>query len=396
MSDYVVPRRLAAIARYLGDLGTASELELPGGQRIRFGAGEPAFRVVFTSERALRRRPDELSLGRAYVTGGIDFEGDLMALLDARDRLRPTTLRQGLLLALQMLTPPTWANARAVDYHYTLGDDFFLTFVDNRYRFYSQCLFRSADDTLEQAAEQKLASMWQALGLRPGMRLLDIGAGWGGVAQYCGQRGVHVTSLTIVDDSANYIRRLVKEQDLPGEVVVEDLLDHRPAEPYDHAVIFGVIEHIPNYRRFCRRVWDALKPGGRLYLDASAVEQKYSGSAFTRHYTWRGPHAFLAVQDMVGELLLHGFDVVEVKRETRDYELTMRHWAQRLDAGRERIAARWGEQVYRRFRIYLWGGAHAFATNRLQAYHLVAERRPGPGPRPGALRRAAGFVRSLR
>ncbi|HET6214230.1 MAG TPA: class I SAM-dependent methyltransferase [Micromonosporaceae bacterium] len=392
----VIPRRITAIAEYLAELGTSSELELPGGETVRFGDGEPAFRVTFTSERALRMRPTEFALGRAYANGDIDFAGDITALLKARDRLRPTTLGQGLLLAVQLLLPPTWTNARAIGYHYTLGDDFYLSFIDNRYRFYSHCLFHSEDETLEDAAEHKLESMWDALGLKPGMRLLDIGGGWGGVTEYCGQRGVHVTSLTLVEDSANYIRRLIKEKDLPGEVIVEDVLTHRPAQPYDHAVIYGVIEHIPNYRRFCTRLWDALRPGGRLYLDASAVEQKYAVSAFTRRYTWRGPHTFLALQDMIGELLLHGFEIVDVKRETRDYELTIRHWAQRLNAAHERIAGGWGEQVYRRFLIFLWGGAHAFATNRLQAYHLVAERRASPGPRPGALSRTAGFIRSLR
>ncbi len=68
--------------------------------------------------------------------------------------------------------------------------------MDAKYRFYSQCLFRTDDETLEQAAEHKLESMWNGLQLEPGMRLLDIGGGWGGVHEYCGPRGVDVTSLT--------------------------------------------------------------------------------------------------------------------------------------------------------------------------------------------------------
>lgn len=392
-----LPRRITALTSYLGDHGTAGEIVLPDGHLIPFGTGEPAFKVIFRNERALRARPTEFGLGRAYVEGDIDFEGDLTALLDARDRLNPeNTAAQRLLFSIQMLLPPTWANARAIQYHYTLGDDFYLSFIDQRYRFYSHCLFPTGAESLEEAAECKLESMWNALGLRPGMRLLDIGGGWGGVTEYCGQRGVHVTSLTLVEDSANYIRNLIKEKDLPGEVVVEDILAHEPEKPYDHAVIYGVIEHIPNYRRFCDRVWRSLKPGGRLYLDASAALEKFSVSAFTRHYTWRGHHTFLALPDMAEELLFRGFELVEVKRETRDYELTIQNWAQRLDDSHDRIAAGWGEPTYRAFRLFLWGGAHAFRTNRLQAYHLVAERRPEAGPNPGAVRRAAGFVRSLR
>ncbi|MGH8884157.1 MAG: class I SAM-dependent methyltransferase [Egibacteraceae bacterium] len=393
-----VSGRIEAMAQILRDVGVSCELALPDGEVLRLGEAPPAFRVAFKSERALRVPLTEFALGRAYVEGDLDFDGDMMALLDVRDRLRAgATPAQKLRFATQLfLRSPTWVNSRAIDNHYTLGDDFYLTFLDKRYRFYSHCLFQSDDETLEQAAEHKLESMWNALGLRPGMRLLDIGGGWGGVTEYCGARGVHVTSLTLTEDSANYIRNLIREQRVPGEVIVEDVLEHRPSEPYDHAVIYGVIEHIPNYRRFCQRVWDALKPGGRLYLDASAAKEKFAISAFTRHYIWPGTHAFLALQDMIEELLFHGFEIVRVRRETRDYELTTRHWAERLDACHENIAARWGEPLYRAFRLYLWGGSHGLKANRLQGYHLVAERRPDPGPRPGNWRRFRHFLGSLR
>lgn len=391
-------RRVGAATELLGRLDASCEVELPDGQVIPVGPGPSAFRVIFRSERALRTPLTEYALGRAFVEGDIDVTGDLMAMLDVRDRVRDSvTLGAKLKFAAQLfLQAPTRVNSKAIGYHYTFGDDFYLTFIDTRYRFYSHCVFHDDGETLEEAAEHKLEQMWDALGLRAGMRLLDIGGGWGGVTEYCGARGVHVTSLTLVEDSANYIRNLIKEKDLPGEVVVEDVLAHRPAEPYDHAVIYGVIEHIPNYRGFCTRVWNALRPGGRLYMDASATKQKYAMSAFTRRYIWHGTHTFLALQDMVQELLLHGFEVVGVRRETHDYELTIRHWAERLDANHEAIASRWGEELYRAFRLYLWGGSHAFKVNRLQAYHLVAERRPDPGPRPGLPRRMGSFALSLR
>jgi cyclopropane-fatty-acyl-phospholipid synthase len=392
------PPPARAFIRLLEAAGASCELRLPAGETVKIGAGPPSFRVTLCNERALRVPLDEFSLGQAYVQGDIDLEGDILALLDVRDRLldhSPLSARLRFLAQL-FLNPPALVNRRAIGYHYTLGDDFYLSFIDRAYRFYSHCVFHSDEDTLEEAAEHKLESMWNALNLKPGQRLLDIGGGWGGVTEYCGARGVHVTSLTLIEDSANYIRNLIRRKNVTGEVILQDVLDHRPIEPYDHAVIYGVIEHIPNYRLFCRRVWDSLKPSGRLYLDASATVEKYDMSAFTRHYIWHGTHTFLALQDMIEELLFHGFEIVGVKRETRDYELTIRCWAQRLDAHHDQIAARWGEARWRSFRVYLWGGAHAFRTNRLQAYHLVAEKRAHPGPRPGNWRRFKHFLRSLR
>lgn len=391
-------RKAHAAEEVLRRVGTSCEMELPDGQVIAIGPGPPEFRVIFRTERGLRTPLTEYALGRAYVDGDIDVTGDIMAMLDVRDKLRDSvTPGARLKFAAQLfLRAPTRVNSKAIGYHYTFGDDFYLSFIDTRYRFYSHCIFDEDGETLEEAAENKLKRMWDALELRAGMRLLDIGGGWGGVTEFCGARDVHVTSLTLVEDSANYIRNLIKLKTLPGEVFVEDILAHRPAEPYDHAVIYGVIEHIPNYRRFCEQVWSALKPGGRLYMDASATKEKYAMSAFTRRYIWHGTHTFLALQDMVHELLLHGFELVSVQRETQDYELTIRHWAERLDENHESIAAEWGEHLYRAFRLYLWGGSHAFKVNRLQAYHLVAERRADPGPRPRLPRRLGSFALSLR
>jgi cyclopropane-fatty-acyl-phospholipid synthase len=391
-------RHVNTLRGILDDLGAACELELPGGEVHTLGARPPDFRVIFKNERALRTPLNEYALGRAYCEGDIDLEGDLLALFDSRDRLRDAiVLRQKLRFAAELLVQsPISVNSRAISQHYSFGDDFYLTFIDQRFRFYSHCVFHSEGESLEDAAEHKLETMWNALGLQPGMRLLDIGGGWGGVTEYCGARGVHVTSLTLVQDSANYIQNLIKQKNLPGEVIVQDVLDHVPDEPYDHAVIYGVIEHIPNYRRFCAGVWNALKPAGRLYMDASAVKEKFHMSAFTRRYIWPGTHSFLALPDMIEEMLFHGFEIVEVRRETHDYELTIWHWARRLDANHEKIASRWGEELYRAFRIFLWGGCHAFKTNRLQAYHLVAERRADPGPRPGNSRRLVNSLLALR
>jgi cyclopropane-fatty-acyl-phospholipid synthase len=397
------PRQMPVADRLgtlLSSLEHASELELPHGEIRRFGSGEPTFRLTLRSERSLTGPLTELALARAYVNGDVDIDvaDDVTAVFAARDRLRPgMSLRHAVrLLAELALRPPTAVNARAASWHYSLGNDFYLTFLDDRYHFYSQCLFESDDESLETAAEHKLERMWEQLELRPGMRLLDIGGGWGGVVQYCGERGVHVTSLTLSKDSARFIRARADAGGLPCEVRLEDLLDHRPDVPYDNAVIFGVIEHIPTYGRFCESVWGALKPGGRLYLDASATLVKYAGSPFTRLFTWSGPHSCLALPDMLEELLFHGFDVVGVRREAHDYELTMRHWATRLDTAHASIAERWGEDVYRAFRIFLWGGAHALHTNRLQAYSLVAQRRADRGPRPGVAWRLGHFVLSLR
>ena len=387
----------SAIIRKLQEANLKSRVILPDGAEMQFGKGDPAFCISFKTPRSLSLPLNEYALGAAYINGDVDLDGDMEALMELRNHIPfGTTVWQMLKFALQLFVlPATRVNKHAIESHYTLGDDFYLTFLDKKYRFYSQCIFHDETESLEEAAEHKLEQMWNALGLQPGMKLLDIGGGWGGVAEYCAPRGVHVTSVTLVDDSANFMRTRFYEKGIDADVVTVDFLDFTSDIQFDNVVIFGVIEHIPNYARFCQNVWEHLKPGGRLYLDASATKEKFAISPITRKYVFQGHHAFFSLPDMIREQLLHGFEVIEARRETRDYELTARHWATRLDAAREQIVERWGDRTYRTFRIFLWGGAHAFRTNRLQAYHLVAERRADRGPRPGKLRRVASLASTL-
>ncbi|CAI7596728.1 unnamed protein product [Penicillium bialowiezense] len=365
------------VAALLAGLDTPGEIQLPDGSVVAVGAGDPVYRVIFQSERALRTPMTEFGIGQAYLDGEIQVQGDFGALFNARQTLSDKVpIRQKLQFLYDFLRDCTKMHAKAVGDHYNLGDDFYLTFLDKRFRFYTQGLFNSPEDTIEQASERKVETMFKALDLKPGMRLLDIGGGWGGVTQYCGERGVHVTTLTLTAGSARFIQRILEGNNYAGQVFLEDFLTHTPKETYDHVAALGVIEHIPNYRKFARKVWEVLKPGGRMYLDGSAAVEKFA--------------------DVLAEFLYHGFSVLNVANETRDYELTMSEWAKRFDAAKDDIIAGWGEKNYRVFRLFLWGGTHAFKTNALQAYHVVAERTLSPGPRPSIPRRFRQFVGNLR
>lgn len=391
-----VPRVFRPLQRAIERASVACEIVLPSGETVRFGEGPPEFRIRLNSERAFRGL-NELSIAESYVNGDFEIELDMGRALDVRMQLtqKPPLSLLGIFWISRLFRSVTRENTFAIQSHYSLGDDLYLSFIDRRWRFYSHGVFRSEQETIEDASEHKLERMYEALRLRPGMRLLDIGAGWGGVEEYCCARGVHVTGLTIAPDSHRFVSRLIEERRLNAEIRLEDFFDHVPREPYDGIVIYGVIEHIPNYRRFIQRAWDFLKPGARLYVDASASREKYAVSAFSRRYIWPGTHTFLCLQDLVRELLYHGMHVVEVRNETRDYELTMRQWAERFDAAREEIIARWGAQLYRAFRLYLWGGTRAFHWDLMQAYSVVAEKRDSRGPRPGLIRRGFNAVKSF-
>ncbi|MBV8369212.1 MAG: class I SAM-dependent methyltransferase [Candidatus Eremiobacteraeota bacterium] len=399
------PRPLAArkiaelIERAVARSGISCAVQLASGDYLRFGTGEPQFTIRFHSDKPLLGSMSEYALGTAYINGEFDIEGDMWAVQEVRSLLEP---RGNARIALSFLwelfaMPATWVNKRAVDQHYTRGDDFYLSYLDERYHFYSHCLFKSDDETLEEAAENKHQTMWRTLRLEPGQKLLDIGGGWGTVHAFCGPRGVAVTSLTLAEDSEKYIRALDERLGLDKcSVQLQDFLTYEPPQQFDAIVIYGVIEHIPNYRRFAERVWECLKPGGRIYIDASASIEKYQRSDFISAYIWSGAHSFLCLQDITQELLFHGLDIIETVNETHDYSLTMRHWAQNLEAKKDFIVSKWGERTYRLWRIYLWTGSYGFHVDSIQAYHIVAEKRADRGPRPGLRKRVGQFLRSFK
>jgi len=383
--------------RLFQGLQIPGEIELPDGSVAGFGEGAPRFRITVHSEKLLRRPHDELSLGQAYVKGELDLDGDMLAILEVRKQLADR-FRMGAWLRFMtnlFLLPATRAHKKTIESHYNLGNDFYLHFLDSLGRFYSHCLFERDDETLEQAAEHKLDRTYQALELRPGARLLEIGAGWGGTLEYFCRRGVKVTGLTLYQDSYDYVQEIIRRNHFDGKVLQQDFFTYRADEPYDAIVMYGVIEHILEYRRLFERVWSCLKPGGKIYLDGSATREKHSLSQFARRYLWQGRSSCMCLQEAIQEALYHGFQVVDVKDESHDYELTMLHWAQRLDLHRQEIVAKWGEELYRVFRLYLWGGVSAFQDDQLQAYHMVARREERPGPRPGWARRVSAFVKQM-
>ena len=381
----------------LKDIEIPCQFNFASGETLCLGRREPEFTVTFHCDSLLKKGLDEYTLGRAYVDGAIEIEGSMPSFFEIRPYLKgKTTSFFKLKMWLNMLScNPIKLNRDSIARHYSFGDEFYLTFVDHKYHIYSHCLFQTDNESLEEAAEHKLTIMAEALKLKPGMRLLDIGAGWGAVTRYAGPREIHVTALTIHKDSFKLHQNLIDNNLSHCEVLLEDFLEHDPEEPYDAIVIFGVIEHIPHYRRFTEQVWKCLKPGGRIYLDASAVLEKYNVSNFVRHYIYPGTHTYLCLPDLIQEFLMHGFKVLEVLDETHEYDLTMSHWAQRFEASRELITRRWGEKVFRAFRMYLWGGSHAMRARGLQAYHVVAERTDDPGIRPGLFKRIRYFIRSL-
>jgi cyclopropane-fatty-acyl-phospholipid synthase len=360
-----------------GDAGFGLSFQLPGGDVHHFGRGDPVATVVAKDWRgvAALRSMDVVRIGEAYLSDSIDIVGDMCRVLSLRGYLSD---RHPTLFLRRFLSPMLRGQIRSdkawIAEHYDEDPDFFLLFLDGRHRSYSHGLFERADESLEHAMTRKLEFALDAVGARPGDRVLDIGGGWGAFVEFAGQRGIHVTSLTISERSRLYIQELIDREQLPAEVRLEHFFEHQPVEPYDAIVNLGVSEHLPDYNGTLRRYYSFLKPGGRVYLDASACRIKYRVSSFTERYIFPGNGSPLCLSDYLTSLSTTALELELVRNDRASYVLTCQRWAENLEHHREMIQRRWGLKRYRQFRIYLWGCVDGFRRDILQAYRLVLRR----------------------
>jgi len=352
------------------------EIRLWGGRTYRFGDAEPAVKILVKDRKGLSalRRLDELRICEAYMNGSLDVQGDMLGFASLRPGLRD---RHPLHDLWRRLAP--WLVGRiatdrhAIASHYDFASDFYLRFLDPT-RCYSQAVFERDDEPLETAQRRKLDFAIDACRLEPGDRVLDVGGGWGSFTEHAGVRGIEVTSLTISGESEAFLTGLIDRRQLPCRVVNQDFLAYRSPEPYDAIVILGVMEHLPDYPAVLRQILRLLKPGGRVYLDASANREKYGKPSFIARYIFPADHAFLCLHELLRAVARTPLEVLTVYNDRHNYFLTCRAWAENLDAAREDIIARWGETLYRRFRLYLWGSAQAFLSRSAEAFRVVLER----------------------
>ena len=281
------------------------ELRFRAGGSRAFGEGTPAFQITINDQRGLAALGslDELAISDAYLDGSLDISGDMLRLLDLRTALPQGDRwwnRMGRRLTAFLLGQ-VHVDRRAIARHYEFDHDLYLSYLKET-RCYSQAVYAREDEPLDLAQRRKLDLVLEACRLEPGHRVLDVGGGWGTLTEHAGRKGARVTSLTISRKSYEFIRELIARHQLPCQVHLQDFLEHEAAQPYDAIAILGVMEHLPNYTAVLRQFLKLLKPGGRVYLDAGAISEKFKSTPFLTRHIFPGNHSFFCLHDFMEAL----------------------------------------------------------------------------------------------
>ncbi|NED95206.1 class I SAM-dependent methyltransferase [Phytoactinopolyspora alkaliphila] len=374
--------------------------------------------LVVNSRRALRRilwQPDELGLGRAWVAGEIDVEGDLeealarlediLEGLDHRPKLsasdRAEALRAAVLLGAvgPQPKPPSieagLAGERhsrerdraAISHHYDVGNDFY-QLVLGASMVYS-CAYWTGDEhpsyTLADAQRDKNDLICRKLGLEPGMRLLDVGCGWGSLLIHAAREyGVHATGVTLSEAQAELAKRRVADAGLDHlvEVRVQDWRDVADA-PFDAVASVGMAEHLgaQMWPEYVSRLYELLRPGGRLlnHQIVKGRQQSEPAAGNGRRRSFIDAYVFpdgelLPISRVISYVEGGGFEVRDVHGLREHYARTLRAWVANLVSSWDRAVSLAGEPRARVWRLYMTGSALSFDAGRIAVHQVLAVR----------------------
>jgi cyclopropane-fatty-acyl-phospholipid synthase len=368
------------------------ELALPLGVNFWDGtsvtpAAQPRVRLNVRTPRALAAliNPSMGKLARHYVEQDIDVEGDAREVLRLSEALSAApTGPNSLASRIRRWAPHSrHSDSKAIRRHYDVSDDFYGLWLDRR-RVYSCAYFLRGDDTLELAQEQKLDLICRKLLLRPGERLLDIGCGWGALVMWAAQHyGVRATGITLSRNQLDFARARIREAKLESLCEVE-LLDYRDlseGEPYDKIASVGMFEHVgrSNLPLYFGKIFRLLKPGGLVMnhgITLNSLDQSELGSdigAFIDDYVFPGGE-LTHISRVIAAMSAGGLECRDVESLRPHYARTLWQWVERLEAHRAAALATVGEKLYRVWRIYMAGSAHAFERGWLSVYQVLAGR----------------------
>ena len=335
----------------------------------------------------------ELAAGEAYMDGTMRFEEgstlrDFLTLFSINRLSLGSYPIQRVLRAIKMRFRKRQQSNRKgqaqqnIAHHYDLGNDFYKLFVDDN-MLYSCAYFRNPGETLEQAQRNKLRLLASKLDLKPGMKVLDIGCGWGDLALYLASlEDVEVLGGTLSTQQQALATQRAEKAGLAGRVRFE-LKDYRDVEgPFDRIVSVGMFEHVGvhHYDEFFKKL-NALMPDDGLAVLHSIGHMSPPGMAspWLRKYIFPGAYS-PALSEVFEVVERNSLWVTDLEFLRLHYATTLAHWSERFEANRDKVIALYDERFARMWEFYLISAEMMFRTGSQLVFHMQLSRSRDAAP----------------
>jgi cyclopropane-fatty-acyl-phospholipid synthase len=358
---------------------------------------KPACTLVLENPNALASllaSPNEVTLGEAFICGDLDVEGDIFSVFSVAEHLlnRPRGLRWQIAekTSATLFGLGQWikhgplhsrrSDRSSISYHYDQPLKFFEPWLGRSFA-YSCAYFRTPDDPLDLAQEQKLELICQKLRLQPFDRFLDIGCGWGSLLLHAAQRhGAQAQGITLSQEQAETARRRIAEAGLESHCTAS-LRDYRDLgsapQSFDKIASVGMFEHVglrnlPRYFRIAHRL---LRPGG-VFLNhgiARAALSPIRENSFIDRYVFPGGH-LVTLSHTLSAAESQGLEVRDVENLREHYDLTLRGWVEGLRRNADAILNHVSKTTYRIWLLYMAGSAAAFRRGDIAVYQVLFSR----------------------
>ncbi len=323
-----------------------------------------------------------LALGEAYMDGWWDagsldqfFEHVFTSSLDDRFRRSPAMLLLG--LKSRIFNRQARSRARVIgDRHYNAGNDLFARMLDSHMAY--SCGYWREAETLEQAQTAKLDLICRKLGLEPGMKLLDIGCGWGSLVKYAAEHyGVKALGVTVSTEQAKLGSELCAG--LPVEIQLEDYRSIRGQ--FDRIASVGMIEHVgkKNYRRFMHVASQNLYPGGLFLLHTiGSLKSQHSTDPWIDKYIF--PNSMLPSISQLSRAAEPQWIIEDLHSFGLDYDLTLMAWYDNFVSSWRELTGHYDQRFFRMWTYYLLQSAASFRSHRNQLWQIVLAKCPRVQP----------------